>query len=96
MVNLLNSFSNNILLSNLIKIRWIAIIGQLSAILLVYYYFNIQIPITICLFIVFVSVLVNILSFYRKKINNYLYDYEAFYFLLFDTTQLAILLYLTG
>ena len=89
-------FYNNILLSNLIKIRWIAIIGQLSAILLVYYYFNIQIPITICLFIVFVSLLVNILSFYRKKINNYLYDYEAFYFLLFDTTQLAILLYLTG
>ena len=96
MAHLLNSFSNNILLSNLIKIRWIAVIGQLSAILLVYFYFNIQIPIAICMFIVLVSILVNILSFYRKKINNYLYDYEAFYFLLFDTTQLAILLYLTG
>ena len=96
MNSLLNSFSNNILLSNLIKIRWIAIVGQFVAILLVYFYFEIQIPILFCLLIVTISTLVNILSFFSKKNNYYLSDNEAFYFLLFDTVQLAILLYLTG
>ena len=84
------------MLNNLIKIRWIAIIGQLSAILLVYYYLKISIPIFLCLLFVLVSTLVNIWSLFVKKFNNYLTDNEAFYFLLFDTIQLAILLYLTG
>ena len=64
MNSLLNSFSNNILLSNLIKIRWIAIIGQLAAILLVYFYFKIQIPFMFCLLIVIISTIVNILSYH--------------------------------
>jgi len=96
MNGLANSFTNNILLNKLIKIRWIAIIGQLSAILLVYYYLKISIPIFPCLLFVLVSTLVNIWSLFIKKFNNYLTDNEAFYFLLFDTIQLAILLYLTG
>ena len=96
MNDLLNSFSNKILLSNLIKIRWIAITGQLAAILLVYFYFKIQIPIIFCLLVVIISTLVNIFSIFSRKSNYYLSDDEAFYFLLFDTGQLAILLYLTG
>ena len=47
-------FSNNILLSNLIKIRWIAVAGQLFAILLVFFYFKISIPVIMCLSIVIV------------------------------------------
>ena len=90
------TFSNNILLSNLIYIRWIAIAGQFIAVFLVFFYFKIQIPIILCAIAIFVSVIVNLLSVYQKKINNYLSDKEAFYFLLFDTLQLAILLYLTG
>ena len=89
-------FSNNILLSNLIKIRWIAILGQFLAIILVHFYFNIHINVIACLSIVFVSTLINTYSFYTNKNNNYLSDEEAFYFLLFDTIQLGILLYLTG
>ena len=96
MAGLLNTFANNILLSNLVKIRWIAIFGQLCAILFVFFYLNIQIPITACLLVVFVSIFVNTFSFVVKKTSHYLSDKEAFYFLLFDTTQLAILLYLTG
>ena len=89
-------FSNNILLSNLIKIRWIAIGGQLCAILTVFFYFKINFPIIICLCIIFLSIITNIYSFFINKINNYLTDKEAFYFLLFDTIQLSILLFLTG
>lgn len=96
MKNFFSTISNNILLSNLIIIRWIAIFGQLSTILVVFYFIKISIPIFACSSIVLISVLVNIFSYLIKKNNNYLTDNKAFYFLLFDTLQLGILLYLTG
>ena len=92
----ITSFSNNILLSNLVKIRWLAITGQLLTILTVYFVFGIQIPLFLCLFVIFVSTLINVLTLNFKKNNNYLTDNEAFFFLLYDTIQLAILLFLTG
>ena len=96
MSGLLDTFSNNILLTNLLNIRWIAIIGQLITIFVVYFYLKIPIPIIFCLLVILISMLVNIYSFFMKKNNNYLSDNKAFYFLLFDTVQLTILLYLTG
>ena len=92
----MKSFSNNIFLSNLIKIRWVAILGQFFTILIVFFYFEISIPIYGCLGVIFISSLINIYSFFSNKNNDYLSDKEAFYFLLFDTIQLGILLYLTG
>ena len=59
--------SNNILLSNLIKIRWVAILGQLLAIFLVYWYLGINIPIKPCLSIVFISALINTFSHFSSK-----------------------------
>jgi len=92
----MEAFSNNILLSNLIKIRWIAIFGQIFTIILVYLYFSINIPIISCLCVVLISSVINIYSYFSNKSNNYLLDKEAFFFLSFDTIQLGILLYLTG
>ena len=88
--------SSNILLSNLIKIRWIAILGQLIAIVTVFFYFNIKIPIVACLCIIFISSLINTYSFLTNNNNSYLSEKDAFYFLLFDTIQLGVLLYFTG
>ena len=85
-----------ILLKNLINIRWIAIVGQLSAIIIVSFFLNINIPLFLCLLVIVVSILVNFLSLYPKTSSNYLSENEAFYFLLYDTSQLALLLYLTG
>ena len=87
---------NNILLSNLIKIRWIAIIGQFFTICLVFFFFKINILIVETLTIVFVSVLINGLSYFLQKKDNILSEKKAFFFLLYDTSQLGILLYLTG
>ncbi len=87
---------NRILLSNLINIRWIAISGQLFAILFVYFIIKIPIPIFTCLLVVIISIVINFYSFINKQGNNYLNDNEAFYFLLYDIIQLAVLLYLTG
>jgi len=96
MSNSLYFNKNNILLSNLVNIRWVAIFGQLIAILFVYFFLNISIPIFLCLSVVVFSIVINFFSFFSKKKNNYLTDNEAFYFLLYDTIQLAVLLFLTG
>ena len=87
---------NNILLSNLIKIRWIAIIGQLTAILFVYYILDINFLVILALSLVFISILVNLISYFLQKIENKISDKIAFIFLFYDTFQLAFLLYLTG
>ena len=87
---------NTILLSNLIKIRWIAIIGQLFAILIVHFLFKINILILESLVVVFFSIFVNLLSYLLQKKANKISDKLAFLFLLYDTGQLGILLYLTG
>ena len=92
----MENFSSNIILSNLIRIRWIAIFGQFFAIIFVFFLLNISIPLVACLCIVFISSIINTYSYFTNKIDNYLFDKEAFYFLLFDTMQLVVLLYLTG
>ena len=88
--------SEKILLKNIVNIRWIAIIGQLLAVIFTNFYLNISIPLFYCLSIISVSILVNLLSLFLMTRNNYLSENEFFYFLLYDTIQLAILLYLTG
>ncbi len=87
---------NNILLSNLIKIRWFAIIGQFFTICLVYFFFKIDILITESLIVVSISVLINGISYILQKKDNILSEKKAFFFLLYDTSQLGVLLYLTG
>ncbi len=87
---------NTILLGNLIKIRWIAIFGQLTALFFVNYILEINILIFQTLIIVLLSVILNIISYFIEKKNKTISNVNAFLFLLFDTTQLGILLFLTG
>ena len=87
---------NRVSLKNLIQIRWIAITGQFIAILIVFFIINIEIPIFFCSLVILISILINLLSLILKSKISYLSDDKAFYFLLYDTSQLAILLYLTG
>ena len=87
---------NTILLGNLIKIRWIAIIGQILAICFVFYFINIQIPFFETLVIIFLSVALNFYSYFEERKNKSISNIKAFLFLLFDTLQLGFLLFLTG
>ena len=87
---------NTILLGNLIKIRWIAIFGQILAIFFVSYIIKIEIPLIETLLIILLSVAVNFYSFFEERKNKSISNIKAFSFLLFDTLQLGILLFLTG
>ena len=87
---------NTILLGNLIKIRWIAIIGQLIAIFFVKFVIKIEIPFYESLAIILFSVIINFYSFIEERKNKSITNIKAFLFLLFDTLQLGVLLFLTG
>ena len=87
---------NTILLGNLIKIRWIAIFGQLIAIFFVKFIIIIEIPFYEALIIILSSVVINFYSYLEERKNKTISNTKAFSFLLFDTLQLGILLFLTG
>ncbi len=87
---------STVLLINLIKIRWIAIAGQLITLFIVFFVFSFNIPLTECLFFVLLSILVNFYSYIIQRGNSTLTDKKTFLFLLFDISQLVGLLFLTG
>ena len=79
----------------LVILRWIAIIGQFSAITLVYFYLNLDFPISIAFAILFLGFLSNLyLQFGIRSIT--LRDFYSSVFLVYDLIQLSALLYLTG
>ena len=79
----------------LITLRWIAIIGQLIAINLVYFFLKLDFPIIESHVIILIGVITNCyLQFRIKEIQ--VKDLIAFKFLVYDLFQLSILLYFTG
>ena len=79
----------------LVILRWIAIIGQFSALTLVYFYLNLDFPILIAFAVLFLGFLSNLyLQFGIRSIT--LRDFYASVFLVYDLIQLSSLLYLTG
>ncbi len=87
---------NTILLGNLIKIRWIAIFGQILAVFFVSYVIKIEIPLFETLAIILLSAVINFYSYFEERKNKSISNIKAFSFLLFDTLQLGFLLFLTG
>ena len=87
---------NTILLGNLIKIRWIAITGQFLTIFFVSFLTDIEIPFIETFVVILLSVVINFYSYVEERKNKSISNSKAFSFLLFDTLQLGILLFLTG
>ena len=81
--------------STYINLRWIAIIGQLISIYLVFFYFNFRFNFIYSNIIIFIGIISNFyLIFIYKKTQ--LSDRLAFFYLLIDILQLSGLIYLTG
>ena len=79
----------------LVILRWIAIIGQFTAVNLVYFYLKLDFPVLIAYIILFFGFLTNsYLQFGVRSIT--LKDFYASIFLIYDLIQLTGLLYLTG
>lgn len=98
-MNLRNIFGlsqENIKLEILINIRWIAIIGQLFAVCLIYFYYRFSFAFFECLTVILFSVLINVyLGFFLKNTQR-LNNFWATFSVLYDVLQLSLLLYYTG
>jgi two-component system, sensor histidine kinase RegB len=88
--------ANMVRLRTLILLRWMAIAGQVAAIVVASEAYALQLPLGLCALAVGVSVLANLLLVMLFPENRRLSEVEAFLTLLFDLGQLAFLLFLTG
>jgi two-component system, sensor histidine kinase RegB len=83
-------------LRTLILLRWMAIAGQSSALIVAQVYLGFELPIAPCLAIIATAILANLVSINRFPRNKRLSVTQSMALLLFDTLQLTLLLYFTG
>jgi two-component system sensor histidine kinase RegB len=83
-------------LATLIRLRWLAVAGQTTALLAVYWGLGFPLPLGPCFAAIAVSAWLNVILRFTYPSSKRLGDLEGFLYLAFDVLQLAALLYLTG
>src|SRR5215467_897511 len=83
-------------LDTLLRLRWLAIIGQTTAVLVVYYAIEFPLPIWACLSVIALSAWLNIALRMRFSLTQRLEPERAAWLLAFDVAELSVLLFLTG
>ncbi|MCE6952520.1 ActS/PrrB/RegB family redox-sensitive histidine kinase [Cereibacter sphaeroides] len=83
-------------LRTLILLRWMAVAGQLVAIMVTNWYLGVKLPMGLCFMAVGASVIANVIASFVFPQNRRLTEFQALMILLFDLTQLSFLLFLTG
>jgi len=87
---------NWIRLRTVILLRWIAIAGQISAIIVGQSLYGLQLDLGLCLMVIGTSVIANLVAIVIFPETKRLSETENFLMVLFDLLQLALLLFLTG
>ncbi|MBM3502342.1 MAG: ActS/PrrB/RegB family redox-sensitive histidine kinase [Alphaproteobacteria bacterium] len=83
-------------LKTLVLIRWVALVGQAAAILVVGFLFSFPTDVVSSLLTVGVSALLNLFLMLRYPATTRLSDVQAGFYLAYDILQLTVLLYLNG
>lgn len=83
-------------LDTLLRLRWLAVIGQIAAVLVVQYGLEFDVPIWPCLAVIALSAWLNVVLRVRFGITKRLEPDRAAWLLALDIAVLAILLFLTG
>jgi two-component system, sensor histidine kinase RegB len=83
-------------LDTLLRLRWLAVIGQVAGILVVQYGLEFDVPIWPCLAVIALSAWLNVVLRVRFGITKRLEPDRAAWLLALDIAVLAILLFLTG
>ncbi len=83
-------------LRTLVMLRWLSVLGQLTAVLIAYFRFHFQFHLGLCLAVIAVSASVNIVLSLALPGRHVARDWEATAELGFDIVQLGALLGLTG
>lgn len=80
----------------LVRLRWIAVIGQTIAVLSVYFGLGFPLPLLPCLAVIAVSAALNVYLTFKWPVARRLSSTQSGAILGYDIIQLALLLYLTG
>ncbi|MEZ5921229.1 MAG: ActS/PrrB/RegB family redox-sensitive histidine kinase [Parvularculaceae bacterium] len=83
-------------LRTLTALRWLAVLGQTAAIVIVHFGLGYRLPLGLSLAAIAASAWLNIFAMLRFSPQRYLSDREAAAFISFDIIQLFALLFLTG
>src|SRR6266478_2051540 len=83
-------------LDTLVRLRWVAVIGQTTAVLVVYAGLEFDLPISACLAVITLAAWLNIALRVRFRMTQQMESERAAWLLAFDVAELAILLFLTG
>src|SRR5438105_1073249 len=86
----------NVRLDTLLRLRWLAIIGQTTAVLVVFYVVEFPLPLWACMAVIALSAWLNVALRVRFSLTQRLEPTRAAWLLAFDIAELAVLLFLTG
>jgi two-component system, sensor histidine kinase RegB len=92
----INDRPRNVRLDTLVRLRWLAVLGQLGAVLVVHFGLEFEVPIWACLAVIALSALLNVALRLGFRETQWLEPDRAAWLLGFDIAELAALLYLTG
>lgn len=80
----------------MILVRWLAVAGQVLALLSAYFLLGIDLPLRDCLLVVLTSVVLNIIQRFSRPQSTWMQGREVAFSLAFDLVQLSVLLGLSG
>jgi two-component system, sensor histidine kinase RegB len=83
-------------LDTLVRLRWLALIGQTTAVLVVYVGLDYELPVWACLAVIALAAWLNVALRVRFPLTQRLEPDRAAWLLAFDIAELAVLLYFTG
>jgi len=86
----------NVRLETLIRLRWLAVCGQVATVLVVHFGLDFEVPIWACFAVIALAALLNLALRVSFHHTQWLEPDRAGWLLAFDTAELAALLYLTG
>jgi two-component system, sensor histidine kinase RegB len=86
----------NVRLDTLVRLRWLAVIGQTTAVLVVYIGLDFDLPVLACLAVIALGAWLNVALRFRFGASQRVAPDRAAWLMAFDVAELAILLFLTG
>ena len=92
----MNALRGPVRLRTLTMLRWLAIVGQTLAILIVHFMLSFPTPLGLCLSAIAASAWLNLFTVLRFSPQRFLSDQEAAGYIAFDIVQLSTLLFFTG
>src|SRR5262249_19232658 len=86
----------NVRLDTLVRLRWVAVLGQTTAVLVVYFGLDFELPIWACLAVIALAGWLNVALRVRFQVTQRIEPDRAAWLFAFDIAEIAVLLFLTG